>query len=79
MQFRGDGQGDIGHGLDYVRAHNQTFGGTGAGATGGTGKRDRLTAETLYYTSRVRSLRDGTQVWKTADDSIGGWAIRPLG
>ena len=79
MQFRGDGQGDIGHGLDYVRAHNQTFGGTGAGATGGTGERDRLTAETLYYTSRVRNLLDGTQVWKTADDSIGGWAIRPLG
>ena len=39
----------------------------------------RLTAETLYYTSRVRNLLDGTQVWKTADDSIGGWAIRRRG
>src|SRR2546427_1056149 len=27
MQLRGDGQRDIGHRLDYVRAHNQTFGG----------------------------------------------------
>src|SRR5438094_7531537 len=25
MQFRGAGQRDIGHGLDYVRAHNQTL------------------------------------------------------
>src|SRR3989475_461333 len=27
MQLRGDGHRDIGHRLDYVRAHNQTFGG----------------------------------------------------
>src|SRR3989475_836567 len=55
MQFRGDGQSDIGHGLDYVRAHNQTLGEGASRASPAPGSGLRA-AKTLYRTSRVRSL-----------------------
>ena len=56
MQFRGDGQRDIGHGLDYVRAHSQTFGEMEAGGLGRPSGSGLRAAKTLYRTSRVRSL-----------------------
>src|SRR3989475_12426908 len=58
MQFGGDGQRNIGHGLDYVRAHNQTFGVMDAGGLGGPSGSGRRAAKTLYRTSRVRTLLD---------------------
>src|SRR5436309_2649623 len=56
MQFRGYGQRDIGHGLDYVRAHSQTFGEMEAGGLARLSGSGLRAAKTLYRTSRVRSL-----------------------
>src|SRR2546422_208381 len=70
MQFRGDGQRDIGHGLDYVRAHNQTFGVMDAGGLGGPSGSGRRAAKTLYRTSRGRSLLRVAIFW-----GFVGWAV----
>src|SRR5437867_4544339 len=76
MQFRGDGQSDIGHGLDYVRAHNQTLGEGASRASPAPGSAWRKP-----FTARRDSgaFWTRTKVSHTRNARPGLWAIRPHG
>src|SRR5436309_11654623 len=79
MQFRGYGQRDIGHGLDYVRAHSQTFGEMEAGASGAPPA--PASARRKPFTARRESgaFWTRTKVSHTRNARPGPWAIRPPG